>query len=119
MDSFSGEAATSAKEYFGDMHLTLLESFKGLFEDLEGNLQQHVKAFETKVDGSDSAVIRSTYLQDAQEEINELLEDLQKQDEIIHDTIAEVSEDRKSTPLNSSHVSISYAVFCLKKKINK
>src|SRR5437868_7367277 len=28
-------------------------------------------------------------------------------------------EDRKSTRLNSSHVSISYAVFCLKKKKNK
>src|SRR5438067_10495485 len=27
--------------------------------------------------------------------------------------------DRKSTPLNSSHVSISYAVFCLKKKKKK
>src|SRR5689334_23933659 len=27
------------------------------------------------------------------------------------------SEDRKSTRLNSSHSSISYAVFCLKKKI--
>src|SRR5699024_11415632 len=27
-----------------------------------------------------------------------------------------VSLDRKSTRLNSSHVSISYAVFCLKKK---
>src|SRR5699024_5275684 len=28
-------------------------------------------------------------------------------------------EDRKSTRLNSSHVSISYAVFCLKKKNNE
>src|SRR5690606_39758071 len=28
------------------------------------------------------------------------------------------SEDRKSTRLNSSHVKISYAVFCLKKKIH-
>src|SRR5439155_4664627 len=28
------------------------------------------------------------------------------------------SEDRKSTRLNSSHVAISYAVFCLKKKNN-
>src|SRR3712207_8470548 len=27
--------------------------------------------------------------------------------------------DRKSTRLNSSHVNISYAVFCLKKKKNK
>src|SRR5690606_40715665 len=29
-----------------------------------------------------------------------------------------VSRDRKSTRLNSSHVKISYAVFCLKKKKN-
>ena len=29
------------------------------------------------------------------------------------------SLDRKSTRLNSSHALISYAVFCLKKKINK
>src|SRR5437870_4323638 len=30
----------------------------------------------------------------------------------------QVSEDRKSTRLNSSHVAISYAVFCLKKIID-
>src|SRR5690625_5582321 len=29
------------------------------------------------------------------------------------------AKDRKSTRLNSSHVAISYAVFCLKKKKNK
>src|SRR5699024_12849510 len=33
--------------------------------------------------------------------------------------LAIVLLDRKSTRLNSSHVSISYAVFCLKKKKNK
>src|SRR5437868_11024003 len=32
---------------------------------------------------------------------------------------AERIRDRKSTRLNSSHVSISYAVFCLKKKKKK
>src|SRR3712207_7589143 len=32
--------------------------------------------------------------------------------------VAEALEDRKSTRLNSSHANISYAVFCLKKKIN-
>src|SRR5204862_743660 len=31
-------------------------------------------------------------------------------------TVAECGQDRKSTRLNSSHVEISYAVFCLKKK---
>src|SRR5699024_11394550 len=30
-----------------------------------------------------------------------------------------ISKDRKSTRLNSSHVSISYAVFCLRKKITR
>src|SRR5699024_11992086 len=36
-----------------------------------------------------------------------------------HETVSEILaliRDRKSTRLNSSHVSISYAVFCLKKK---
>src|SRR3712207_7965415 len=31
--------------------------------------------------------------------------------------VAQLGEDRKSTRLNSSHANISYAVFCLKKKI--
>src|SRR5256885_10824829 len=31
--------------------------------------------------------------------------------------VVELFEDRKSTRLNSSHLVISYAVFCLKKKI--
>src|SRR5437660_6515775 len=33
--------------------------------------------------------------------------------------MAETEGDRKSTRLNSSHVAISYAVFCLKKKKHK
>src|SRR5438445_7030364 len=33
--------------------------------------------------------------------------------------LPESSVDRKSTRLNSSHANISYAVFCLKKKIKK
>src|SRR2546426_8405464 len=37
-------------------------------------------------------------------------------DEILVD---DYQEDRKSTRLNSSHLVISYAVFCLKKKKNK
>src|SRR5262245_64998089 len=32
------------------------------------------------------------------------------------DDLVEVGGDRKSTRLNSSHLGISYAVFCLKKK---
>src|SRR5690606_40065686 len=35
------------------------------------------------------------------------------------ETLYGPERDRKSTRLNSSHVKISYAVFCLKKKKNK
>src|SRR5258705_13272047 len=35
-----------------------------------------------------------------------------------HPIVAEDLRDRKSTRLNSSHLGISYAVFCLKKKKN-
>src|SRR5699024_11606715 len=34
-------------------------------------------------------------------------------------SLDDIGKDRKSTRLNSSHVSISYAVFCLKKKTTK
>src|SRR3712207_8558412 len=40
--------------------------------------------------------------------------------EHCHRCLAVLGEqDRKSTRLNSSHANISYAVFCLKKKINQ
>src|SRR5699024_11782220 len=37
---------------------------------------------------------------------------------VSYESRKSVIADRKSTRLNSSHVSISYAVFCLKKKKN-
>src|SRR2546426_7361889 len=36
----------------------------------------------------------------------------------LGDIVGEAATDRKSTRLNSSHLVISYAVFCLKKKKN-
>src|SRR5207249_6368355 len=36
--------------------------------------------------------------------------------ELLKRAVRPAQKDRKSTRLNSSHVSISYAVFCLKKK---
>src|SRR5690625_7001858 len=40
-----------------------------------------------------------------------------RQDVALRAEIGDRFADRKSTRLNSSHVAISYAVFCLKKKI--
>src|SRR5699024_11323533 len=46
----------------------------------------------------------------------EVLEDLVRSNDIDIVGLTGHIKDRKSTRLNSSHVSISYAVFCLKKK---
>ncbi|MFD1068246.1 hypothetical protein [Oceanobacillus locisalsi] len=61
-------------------------------------MEQHLEAFRSDVDVSETAVIRSNYLQDVQEDVNELYEDLVTQDEIIHDTIQEVSDISFATP---------------------
>src|SRR5207249_7491279 len=50
-------------------------------------------------------------------DFNEYVLDAKRRFEIVshrHEDPAEGTRDRKSTRLNSSHVSISYAVFCLK-----
>src|SRR5690625_5564122 len=49
----------------------------------------------------------------AQSWISRVLEQHRPDDGFLSE---EAVEDRKSTRLNSSHVAISYAVFCLKKK---
>src|SRR5690348_17440170 len=41
---------------------------------------------------------------------------LSKMKEAMQNLLSSMKQDRKSTRLNSSHPSISYAVFCLKKK---
>src|SRR5690625_6401858 len=50
--------------------------------------------------------------------LEEWLADIQIEDlPIPYSAVAvDIERDRKSTRLNSSHVAISYAVFCLKKK---
>src|SRR5437868_9487622 len=47
---------------------------------------------------------------------NRLSMGIQDFDPEVQRAVRRVQPDRKSTRLNSSHVSISYAVFCLKKK---
>src|SRR5690349_23337117 len=60
----------------------------------------------------------TTLFRSRREEIQEAMEMLQDAGKIRFwgVSISTPEEDRKSTRLNSSHVEISYAVFCLKKK---
>src|SRR5690554_7489302 len=59
---------------------------------------------------------------EAGESIDEVLNRADKRmylDKTLNNTTVSKDQDRKSTRLNSSHVRISYAVFCLKKKKKK
>src|SRR5439155_19103562 len=66
---------------------------------VDQKLSQKIDGLDQKIDGVDA---RLTV----------------KIDALRTEVVAEI-RDRKSTRLNSSHVAISYAVFCLKKKKNK
>src|SRR5690606_40754157 len=84
---------------------------------------QLVTAFEGGT-APDLVHYESSYLQDFADrgwllDLTDMISDEMKDD--IRDGAWDAvtfDEDRKSTRLNSSHVKISYAVFCLKKKIN-
>src|SRR5690625_6897713 len=62
--------------------------------------------------------LRINHLKNGFYEMNKLHIRLYKLASSVNVVGAEIAqaEDRKSTRLNSSHVAISYAVFCLKKK---
>lgn len=97
MNSFSGKAADAAKSYFTDVHLTLLESFGNLYEDLQTNVDQHMKTFRFNVDGNENAIIRSNYLKEIKKEMQKVYEKLTDEDENIYDTIQEVTDISSAT----------------------
>src|SRR5699024_12030264 len=66
-----------------------------------------VPALQRALVGDDGGAVRGAVVHE-----EPVLEELV----LVGEVQAELLEDRKSTRLNSSHVSISYAVFCLKKK---
>ncbi|WP_449354447.1 T7SS effector LXG polymorphic toxin [Virgibacillus natechei] len=50
MSSFSGKTAKEAKNYFNDLHKTILESLDGLFTDLDEHVKRHLESFHSRVD---------------------------------------------------------------------
>src|SRR3712207_8437779 len=81
-----------------------------LFRSTVYKLQQRVDQYSTEAQvykqGSNRISVEIPGVSDA----NKILEELGKPGALEF-------QDRKSTRLNSSHANISYAVFCLKKKI--
>src|SRR5438309_8351936 len=79
------------------------------FPDL-GRLRQAAENFEFRISPAMVDLIKSP----GDPIWRQYVPDLQELE--VHDGMVDSSSDRKSTRLNSSHSSISYAVFCLKKK---
>src|SRR5699024_11260278 len=81
------------------------------FNNLERIVCSNYKVYEKKVNQIEQTA------NSLDSNIQQLRSDLDRKSNIgIQTSMFILSLDRKSTRLNSSHVSISYAVFCLKKK---
>src|SRR5256885_4766887 len=66
-----------------------------------------------------TTLFRSILTQEQADKLEEeVLVQLKAAHEALKETFGTAPPDRKSTRLNSSHLVISYAVFCLKKKNN-
>ncbi|MGX4669000.1 T7SS effector LXG polymorphic toxin [Cerasibacillus sp. JNUCC 74] len=90
MDSFSGKAAKQAKNYFSDLHNTILDTFNKLFIDLANNLNQHLELFQSEVDSSQISVIDSNYLTDTKMDLEEQYAQLSSEYQTINRTISNV-----------------------------
>lgn len=90
MDSFSGKAASNAKTYFSEIHLTLLDSFSKLFIIMNADLEKHLSEFQSSVDTSPAARINSNYLLDTKDNVETTYEQLEKEHQSIIDTINSV-----------------------------
>src|SRR5699024_8724201 len=96
-----GKAADSAKSYFNEFHLTVMESFEELFTDLDNNVKQHIEAFQYNVDSSESAIIESDYLTDHKNDIDIEYQNLKNMHRTIEKTIDEVSDISSASALTT------------------
>src|SRR5690625_360451 len=95
----------------------------GLFTAFYGGMRQaSVKLIESlpHTGGQLTALYPEMYIYDVagfpKIRAQQLIDNLNEQLKLFNPTVVLEQADRKSTRLNSSHVAISYAVFCLKKK---
>ncbi|MBU8790683.1 LXG domain-containing protein [Oceanobacillus caeni] len=104
LNSFSGETATAAKNYYQDLHQTVLTSFKGLFTDLHENLELHIKTFHSKVDESETALIKSDYLKNKEEDMNDDYKKLDAAQQTVRDIINSVEDISSATAPSTASI---------------
>src|SRR5690625_7467121 len=96
-----------------DTSKTVLASMGELLIDREDRQQiEHLDDVAVAQVDADDPVLDTIVAHLGRQRVDQVAVDLQ----VVVDDLVTGIEDRKSTRLNSSHVAISYAVFCLKKK---
>lgn len=92
MQSFSGKTASAAKAYFNEVHQTLLKSFENLFATLDEHVKDHLNAFQSGVDSSEFAMIKSDYLKHTEKIVKDDYGSLSEEQDSIDEIIANVSD---------------------------
>src|SRR5690606_41126506 len=94
-----------------------------VFDDQYHGFAFHVAHYATRSHERHLARLRRCYARTLALDGNGFLDDESATEEVLRPSLRPrqgvVPPDRKSTRLNSSHVKISYAAFCLKKKKNQ
>src|SRR5690625_5451693 len=86
-------------------------------QSMMGEIENAIRNSDLGVNPTnDGQVLRVTIPQLTEERRRDLVKVAKSKGEDGKIAIRNIRRDRKSTRLNSSHVAISYAVFCLKKK---
>src|SRR5690606_40476233 len=84
-------------------------------QDVAGKPSQRIEAGVPKIQDRVTDAIPDVERRPS-EDVHDVAHDKRHKQQFDEYTPGRVAQDRKSTRLNSSHVKISYAVFCLKKK---
>src|SRR5690625_5305761 len=97
-----------------DKHWYVIHTYSGYENKVKMNLEKRVETM-----GMEDKIFRVLVPEDEETEIKDGKKKVTMKKFFPGYVLAEMIIDRKSTRLNSSHVAISYAVFCLKKKSQK
>ncbi len=98
MDSFKGESADKAKECLNSFHIEMLGNFENLMIDLLDNVDNHISEFLAEVDSSEDAIIKSNYLDEQDDLIQEEFMNFSRLSSEVKQTINGVSDISSVTP---------------------
>ncbi|MEN1968826.1 T7SS effector LXG polymorphic toxin [Lentibacillus sp. N15] len=104
MESFSGKTADQAKNYFSEIHITLLSAFSKLFDDISEQLTHNIDTFQSEVDNGTNARIQSDYLEEIKEDMQHTYNDLKTKKNSIDEIIDSVANISAATKPNFSNV---------------